>query len=460
MSAPSQKPSNAYQVVIPQLGLTMQEATITEWLHNDGDWVEKGQPLFTLENEKSTVEVEAPASGRLAIEIPAGETVPVLHPVALIEGEGQVADHHAVRKAEQQRDGESKPEREAVDAQVRNQLGQLAAASPRARIKARKKGLDLSGIRGTGIRGMITLQDIEGLEPQADREVLVSPIARSLAKSVQVDLQEVQGSGPQGMIMREDVEKTIRTQLAQPTKEPLSGLSGLRGVIARRLSQSWQERPHVTLTTEVDVSQLVALRKQVNSGPEEERSADDSGIRISYNALLIKLCAVSLEKHLYMNASLTEEGIEEHSQIHIGFAVDTERGLMVPVIRNVLKKSLVTIQIELQELAERARAGSSLPDELTGGTFTITNLGAYGIDAFTPVINPPESAVLGVGRILERPVGVEGKVVLREMMVLSLTFDHRLIDGAPAASFMRTLTGLIQTPPAPGGLLEKQGDLT
>ena len=245
--------------------------------------------------------------------------------------------------------------------------------------------------------------------------------------------------------MRGDVENFLN---AGATEQPglLSGLSGLRAIIAERLSQSWRERPHVTLTTEVDVSGLVAFRDEVNALLAESQQGEGEPIRISYNALLVKLAAECLHLFPNINVSLTRDGIREHKSINIGVAVDTDRGLMVPVIKNARQLSLVEIQELLQDLAKRALEGRSTPEDLEGGTFTITNLGAYGIDAFTPIINPPESAILGVGRILSRPIGVDGKVVLRETVVLSLTFDHRLIDGAPAARFMQKLSELLTQP--------------
>jgi pyruvate dehydrogenase E2 component (dihydrolipoamide acetyltransferase) len=214
-------------------------------------------------------------------------------------------------------------------------------------------------------------------------------------------------------------------------------LSGPRAVIAQRLSASWRERPHVTLTTEADASNLVSARQQINA---------EGDTKISYNALLIALVASALREHAYMNVSLTEKGIERRSQVNIGVAVDTDRGLLVPVVRGADTKALLELEQALQALVERAIAGESLPDELTGGTFTITNLGPYDIDAFTPIINPPETAILGVGRIVAKPVAVDGQVVVRDSVVLSLSFDHRVVDGAPAARFLQRVKQLIERP--------------
>lgn len=435
---------SAYQVVIPQLGLTMKEAVIMEWLFPDGAWVERGEPLFLLENEKSVVEVEAPASGHLRIQTESGVTVPVLHPVGMIEGAERVADHHIAEdtqdeihhKDKQPMTGDRKP---VFHLPSSDQV----AISPRARKTAFERGLDLSKVHGSGIRGMITMRDLEELSRLQERTVLASPIARKIAKAEQVDLNGLEGTGPRGMIMREDVEAKIRSEADLSRGEILSGLTGLRAIIAERLSQSWQQSPHVTLTIEVDATKLVSMRNTINAN----NAHDPEGRKISFTTILIKMSGQVLQKYPYMNTRLTAQGIETLAEVNIGFAVDTERGLMVPVIRCADTKSLTEIQVALDELAARARKGRSLPDELEGGTFSITNLGGYEIDAFTPIINPPECAVLGVGRIHPRPVGLHAEIVLRDMMTLSLSFDHRLVDGAPAARFLQALKHIIENPP-------------
>ena len=218
---------------------------------------------------------------------------------------------------------------------------------------------------------------------------------------------------------------------------PVHPLTGLRAIIAERLSAGWRERPQVTLTTEADATNLVSARQQVIA---------ETSDKISYDAFLVLLVARALREHPNVNATLTETGIAQLADINIGVAVDTERGLLVPVVHNANAKSLTEINLALRELAERAVAGRSLPDDLAGGTFTLTNLGMYEIDAFTPIINPPECAILGVGRIVSKPVGLNGQVVLRDMLALSLSFDHRLIDGAPAARFLQRVKQLVEWP--------------
>jgi pyruvate dehydrogenase E2 component (dihydrolipoamide acetyltransferase) len=294
---------------------------------------------------------------------------------------------------------------------------------------------------------MVVAADVElasAAREAAAEAIKASPVARRLADQTGVDLAAVAGSGPSGRVMRQDVEGALAPQpepaLAVEVETPspeLQALTGLRGIIAERLSASWRERPHVTLTAEADATNLVSARQQLTA---------ELGQKIAYDALLVALVARALGEQPHVNVRLTEEGIEQLPQINVGVAVDTERGLLVPVVRDAAGMSLVQVQHTLTELVERALTGRSLPDDLSGGTFTITNLGMFGIDAFTPIINPPESAILGVGRIVTKPVGHEGQVVLRDMMTLSLSFDHRLIDGAPAARFLQRVKQLVERP--------------
>jgi pyruvate dehydrogenase E2 component (dihydrolipoamide acetyltransferase) len=428
---------------MPKLGLTMTEATLVEWLQADGEWVEKGEPLFVLESEKSMLEIESPASGILHIQVPAGETVPVHTPIARVspgsdpESWDSGSGHRAVETTSQ---AESTI---AIQVPRTTHRASRVPASPKARILARHLDLSLEGITGTGARGMIVATDVEEaaslLSTGVDTVPQASPVARRVAARAGLDLSTVAGTGPGGRIMRQDVEQALLPEeVAEVDEVPeIQPLSGLRAIVAERLSASWHERPHVTLTTEADATNLISARQQAMA---------ETGAKLSYDALLVALVARALGEHPHLNVRLTERGIERLSQVNVGVAVDTERGLMVPVVRDAAAMSLLQVQRALGELAERAQAGRSLPDDLAGGTFTITNLGMFEIDAFTPIINPPESAILGVGRIVAKPVSVDRQVVVRDMMTLSLSFDHRLVDGAPAARFLQRLKQLVERP--------------
>jgi pyruvate dehydrogenase E2 component (dihydrolipoamide acetyltransferase) len=441
----TQQTTGVYQVVMPRLGLTMTEGKILEWFKQDGDRVEKGEALFAIENEKATLDIEAPAGGTLEIQAPQGSVVPILQPVGLIHGHSGGSDHS------QPISPEGGPNRKSPTVGV--QQGQRLTApvvgavqktaSPRARAAARQAGIDLGTITGSGIRGMIVVSDL-GQAQQIKDKVKATPLARRLAAEAGLDLSEISGSGPRGMVRREDVVRSIdaqaQTQTSPDLGHDIQPLSELRSIIARRLGQSWMERPQVTLTTEADATLLAAARQQLNT---EFKKRD---LKISFNVFFVKLVAQALHEFPYMNVSMLPEGIYQHPQVNIGLAVDTPRGLMVPVLNDARRKSFETLQQELEGLVERTISGSNQMEDLTGGTFTITNLGAFEIDAFTPIINPPECAILGVGRIHEKPVGLEGQVDLRSMMSLSLSFDHRLVDGSPAARFLQRVKQYIEQP--------------
>lgn len=432
------KSTDTHTVVMPKLGLTMTEATLVEWHKDDGETIEKGNVLFTLETAKSTLDIEAPVSGTLHILVPAGETVPVKTPVAQIGG---AATQQSGKPSKPQTSKIVEPRIEKTAEQPKKTSSRLEPASPKARALARERGTALEGIAGTGPRGMIVVADVEdaAVEPHVD----ASPVARNVAAQLDVDLSTVRGSGPRGRIMRADVERAATAQTATPPEtktaptEAVASLSGLRGIIAERLTRSWQERPQVTLITELDATNLVNARAQLNAEPD---------VKVSYNAFLVRAVALALRDHPKANVALTDEGLQQREQINIGLAVDTERGLMVPVLHDADGKDLLDIDLELTVLAQRALDGTSLPDELTGGSITVTNLGMYEIDAFTPIINPSESVILGVGQIAAKPVVIDGELAIRQMMTLSLGFDHRVIDGAPAARFLQRIKRLLERP--------------
>ena len=372
----------AVQVTVPKLGLTMTEARIVEWLVEEGAAVEKGQPLVRIETDKAVAEVESPADGILGwIGVQPGEVVTVTGFLAWIVGP----------------DEEIPPAPEVTIA--------------------------------------------ESVGPNDTRRVKASPLARQMAAEAGLDLAMLTGTGPGGRITEEDVKRALaRKTRPVPSVVPLGEvvpMAGVRQIIAKRMADSVRTTAQVTLTTEVDATELVKLRKE---------SQEWTGLSPSYNDLLVMIVAKALMEHPHLNARLVGNGIQLISAINIGLAVHTERGLLVPVIKDADKKNLIQIVRELHELVERAQAGKSIPEDLNGGTFTLTNLGMYDIDAFTPIIDLPECAILGVGRIAARPVVYEGKIDVRQMMYLSLSFDHRIVDGAPAAKFLQRIKQLIEKP--------------
>jgi len=443
------------EVILPKLGQTMGFGTITEWLKQEGDPVQRGEVLFTVESDKATLEVESPTKGYLRkILVPAGEERPVLIPVALItkKADEDISGYKAGPRVVVQ----DKPAVEEAAAAQTSEVSETSEvsqerifSSPRARKLAREKGVDLALVDGSGPNGRIVERDVVSFLESAPK---ATPVAQRVAEQAGVDLREVQGSGPGGRIMKEDVlevRQRISESAISPAPLPPSTsarqaevpMSGVRARIARRMHAGHSETAPVTLTMEVDATEFVALRERLKSA-----MADELGFNLGYNDLLIKIVARALREFPYMNARLDGDTIHHLNEVHVALAVDTERGLLVPVVRDADRKGMAEFATELRQVIERARAGTALPDDLSGSTFTITNLGMFEIDAFTPIINLPEAAILGVGRIKDRPVVVDGEITARKTMWLSLTFDHRLVDGAPAARFLQRIKQLIEEP--------------
>jgi pyruvate dehydrogenase E2 component (dihydrolipoamide acetyltransferase) len=267
------------------------------------------------------------------------------------------------------------------------------------------------------------------------RRVAVTPVARKLARDLGVDLDQVTGSGPGGRIDESDVRAYVADQTAVTPGDRSEPMSAMRRAIARHMHTSLQTMAQLTLSTELDATELVRLR---------ERLQRDFALTIT--DLMIYAVARALRDHPSLNASLDEDRVRLHDGIHIGIAVALDEGLIVPVVRDADRKSLLDIAAQTRALAEQARSGTLTPDQVTGSTFSITNLGRWGIDAFTPIVNPPEAAILGVGRIVEKPAAYRGTIALRHMLTLNLTHDHRLVDGVPAARFLQRVVEMLETP--------------
>ena len=440
----------ATEVILPKLGQTMEEGVIAEWLKEEGDPVKRGEVLFTVESDKATLEVEATGRGFLRkILVPVGQPVSVLTVVALMTrtADEPLEDYGAAALAAPETE-EAAPE-PALAAPIALEPERPAAgrlfSSPRARKVARERGVDLAYIAGTGPNGRIVGRDVLAYlesRPQA------TPVAVRVAKSQGVDLATIRGTGVGGRITKADVEAAAApAALPVPPVEASAAEiiphTGPRRIIADRMATSVHTTARVTLVTEVDATAFVEARTQLKAAVTEEW-----GFAPGYNDLLGVIVARALREFPYVNTRLNPSGdaIKRLPYVNLGMAVDTERGLLVPVIRDADQKGLRAFGTEFRQLVDRARIGKSLPDDLSGGTFTITNLGMLGVDAFTPVINLPEAAILGVGRILPKPVVRDGEVVVRQMWTLSLVFDHRLVDGAPAARFLQRIRQLIEYP--------------
>jgi pyruvate dehydrogenase E2 component (dihydrolipoamide acetyltransferase) len=387
-------------VVMPRYSLTMQKGTVVKWLKKEGETVEKGEPLVEVEADKVTTEVESPVSGVLLKICTPGETeVPVGEPMAFI---GQP--------------GEPLPKIETVSKEEAAGEAEAAILAP-ARISERRKG--------------------------ETEKVLASPLARRLAKQHGADLAEIRGTGPRGRITREDVLQFIELQRDTRAIKEVIPVKGMQKTIAERMSRSIKTAAHCSVTIEVDASRMVALRQRINAELKTKRKSG-----IAYTDILLKAVATALKENPILNSTLEGDHLKIFEDINIGIAIEVEvdktHGLMVPVVREADGKSLTEISGETRSLIERARAGNLSYDDLTGGTFTITNLGMYGVETFVPIINPPETAILGVGAIVEKPVYFQGKVEVRPLMRLTLSFDHRVVNGAPAARFMQRLKQILE----------------
>ncbi len=395
---------------MPKFGLTMHEGTVQRFFKNVGDVVAAGEPLYEVETEKVLYEVEAPVSGTLAAMLCAdGDTVECGVAVAVIAESGENPAEVALR------------------------YSKSAGAAPRAAAAA----------AASGAKSPAPASPASGAS-SADARRAVSPVARKLAAELGVDLASVVGSGPGGRITREDVERAATepqrvsaaarspARAAAPSPSQPTPFRGIRKTIAERMHQSLRDTAQLTITAEADVTPATELRTRITR--EFECSVTD---------LIIHAVARALVKHPRLNSRLDGNQIVASPAVNVGLAVSLDDGLIVPVIHDAAQKTLREIAVESKSLAERARLGRLKLEDVTGGTFTITNLGPWGVDAFTPILNPGETAILGVGRIVEKPAIYRGEIARRAMVTLSLTFDHRVVDGAPAAEFLQSAVEIL-----------------
>ncbi len=446
----------ASEIVMPRLGWNMEAGTVVEWLKRDGDRITAGEYLLLVEGDKSVSEVEALDSGTLHIPgnaLRLGEELPVGTILAyLVQGDERIPQG-AVAPAPSR--GEPAPQEAergvevAAPADTAEGVGDLPPT--RHALDGEPTGASADAAGGPGDRPPIRRR----------RGPVASPRAKRVAKQLGVDWSNLVGSSRSGRIVEQDVRaasaratppaaatpptRTAGTPTVAPAPQATATpLSPTRRLIGARMAASTQTAAAVTLTTEADASALVRTRADL-----AEALAEQGGTVPSYNDFFARLVAVALREFPDLNAWLTDEGIVRHDAVHVGLAVDTERGLLVPVLRDVQAKSVRALAAESARLIAEARAGTTPAADLGGGTFTITNLGMYEIDAFTPIINPPQCAILGIGRLVARPVVVDeaaGTVAVRTMVALSLTFDHRIVDGGPAARFLQRIKQFVERP--------------
>jgi pyruvate dehydrogenase E2 component (dihydrolipoamide acetyltransferase) len=443
------------RVIMPALELAQDSGKVLQWLRAPGDTVRKGDPLLEIETDKATVEIEAPASGVLReVTAQAGDVIPVGQTIALIFA----ADEAAVAAAA------PPPTAPATAPAASAQAAPVATAPPRvsplARKVAEQHGVDLAQVAtgGRRIEKADVLAFVErrvaapagnGPAEPAGRLAPASPKARRLAAERGLAVADLRGSGPGGAVLAADVLAAV-TRPAAPVSAPAHvaapapvapagapRVGTIWRVMVERMTQSWTTAPQFHLVREVNASRLVAWRK---------RAVERTGVRVTYTDLLVKLVAAAIGQHPGVNASWQDGGIVRQADINIGLAVAIDDGLVVPVIHHADRRGLAELVAEREALVGRAQAGKLRPADITGGGFTISNLGMYGVDGFTAIVNPPQAAILAVGRIADRVVAVNGQPTVQPMMVLTLSCDHRALDGARGAQFLATLAELVEEP--------------
>jgi pyruvate dehydrogenase E2 component (dihydrolipoamide acetyltransferase) len=434
------------KVEMPKMGDTMEEGKILHWLKKEGEQVKKGEMLAEVETDKVNIEIEAFASGTLRkILVAEGSSAPIGAPIALI----------------------GTPDEPLPDSPGSG--GKSAETTKTAGIPTPPNVLGSAAQQPVAPAVFASAQQAisDGAAPSSQGRVFISPIARRIAEENKLDYAGLRGTGPNGRIIKLDVEAALTR--VQPVTSPVQAaalpaqpvtaaepvlpqvdtgevveipLTAMRRTIARRLSQSMQTAPHFYVTSVIDTDKLAALRQQIN----EYAASDPNPVKVSFNDLIVKAVAKALLRMPQMNVSFAEDRLLQKKQVHIGVAVALEQGLIVPVLRNADQRGMLDIARETRRLAEAAREGKLRPEDFSGGTFTISNLGMFDVDSFTAVINPPESAILAVGSITPTPAVVDGQVVVRNRMKVTLSSDHRAIDGATAARFLQEVKRLLEEP--------------
>jgi pyruvate dehydrogenase E2 component (dihydrolipoamide acetyltransferase) len=442
------------QVLMPKLGQTMEEATVEKWHKNEGDRIERGDVLLEITTDKATLEVESYVTGTVRKILAAeGVTLPVNALIALV-GEptdplpadldelvaASMKGAPAAKKEAAVRASETAPAAEVAAELPPLPTGRIVS-SPRARMRAEDKRINLRLLRGSGPGGRIIEKDV--LDYAARVEALrVTPTALEVAYEQCVDVTAIKPSAG-GMITKEDVLAAVKAGVGRPA--PVAGrtvtkpLSAMRRVVADRLSKSKREIPHFYLTTDVDMTDAVAFREKLNQGKPKEKS-------VSFNDMLIRACGKALGEMPAMNAAWADGSILQKGSVNIGLAVALDDGLIVPVIRDADRRSVEEIAAETKRLVERARGKKLTPDEYEGGSFSISNLGMFGITSFQAIVNPGEAAIMGVGAIVKKLVVIDDAIRIRSVMSVSLSADHRVVDGATAARFLARVRELLEKP--------------
>ena len=420
---------------MPKMGDAMTEGKVVRWYKKAGDAVKKGEPVLEIETDKVNLDLEAEQDGTLGdLAAQEGQVVPVGGVLSNILGAGEKAappkqkEDKKETKETKEPPKEEPQQRRTTDKKdsYKHTTGEYGEAmemkAPRVDRTAAPKQGNVVAMPQSGVRRRS------------------SPLARKMAQEMGVDLQNVQGSGPRGRIVAADVKNSGGGQAPSPVPQLETKqipLSAMRRTIAKRLAESSGPIPHFYLTVDFDVMNLLSVRQQM---------MDIEGVKLSVNDFIVRAAALALRHHPMVNASWGDDAITQHGEIHIGIAVATPEGLITPVIRNADQKSVAEIAREVRALAEKAKNRKLMPNEYQGSTFTISNLGAWGIEEFTAIINPPNSAILAIGAAEARPVVVERQITVRDRMKVTMSCDHRVIDGASGADYLKTLRQYVEQP--------------
>lgn len=428
-----------HEVKLPQLGQSVEEASIVRWLKNEGDAVEKGEPLLAVQTDKAEIECESPASGTLRkILLAPDVSVPVMTVIALVGDAGEpLPDLSKYGQSKSAPATTSQAEKAQAAPAAKGTFPAAAApaadagphaVSPRARRAAEALHVNPNMVQGTGVGGRVMEADVKTYAASIN----ATPTAKRRGQTAGADISRMAGTGPRGKVTKADVGGAALAAPAIASGETRSvPLTPMRRIIAQRMADSKYSAPHYYVTVEVDMAEAVALRKSFPWRP-------------SFNDIVMRATAIALTQYPSVNARWLGDAVEEVGDVNLGFAVAMPTGLIVPVVRNAHAKSLQEISKECKALTEKARNGKLLPDDYAGNTFTISNLGGFGVDHFTAIINQPDSAILAVGQIKDRPVVIDGGIHIRPVMKMTLSSDHRVIDGALAAQFMGHLKGLLE----------------
>lgn len=450
----------AIEVTMPKLGLTMETGKISEWKKKEGEQVKKGEILLVVETEKITYEVESPGDGMLHIVVPAEGEVPVAALIGYLAADKADYDKVAAGGAPAAAAAPAAAPAEAAPAAAAPAAaaaatpaparapGERVKASPLARKLAQDAGIDIAAVGGTGPEGRIVKKDV--MSYSAANKFRITPVAEKMAKDKNIDLKQVAGTGPGGKITKEDIEAYLAKAKAAPAAaaaaapktggekmaegDKLVKLTSMRKVIARKMLQSMNEAAMAYMTNAIDATAIQEFREKILAPTEKKHK-----VRVTITDFVIKITAMALERHPVINTRWTADGILFLKDINVGMAMAIKDGLIVPVIHNANKKSIVEIAKDRSALIEKGRGGKLGPAEMTGGTFTVSAMGMFGTELFSAIINQPENAILGVGAIIDKPVVVNKQIVIKPMMNLTLSYDHRTIDGADAGRFLQTL---------------------